>query len=141
VSSWCSDELGRTKSLLSCMDGTSVESHFPHVSGRTIFVSGQAFQKIHICDFTHACSDKPSTCLDRPCFVMWSSLLRSCKVHGNEIVGRRVVKTLMKLEPKNPTVCLQASNLFTSSSFYLSILYFFLSFLLFLLKSEKRLVV
>jgi pentatricopeptide repeat protein len=45
--------------------------------------------------------------------VMWSSLLRSCRVHGNEIVGRRVAKTLMELEPENPAVCLQASNFFS----------------------------
>ncbi|KAL6189965.1 hypothetical protein ACLB2K_036366 [Fragaria x ananassa] len=42
--------------------------------------------------------------------VMWSSLLRSCMVHKNETVGRRTVKTLLKLEGEDPEILLQASN-------------------------------
>ncbi|XP_042983776.1 putative pentatricopeptide repeat-containing protein At3g05240 isoform X2 [Carya illinoinensis] len=45
--------------------------------------------------------------------VMWSSLLRSCRVHGNEIVGRRVAKTLLEIEPEDPAVCLQVSNFYS----------------------------
>ncbi|KAF5443138.1 hypothetical protein F2P56_035724 [Juglans regia] len=45
--------------------------------------------------------------------VMWSSLLRSCKVHGNEIVGRRVAKTLLEIEPEDPAVCLLVSNFYS----------------------------
>ncbi|GAB4839773.1 hypothetical protein Ancab_020483 [Ancistrocladus abbreviatus] len=41
--------------------------------------------------------------------VMWSSLLRSCRVHQNEVVGRRVANRLMDLEPRDPAACLQAS--------------------------------
>jgi hypothetical protein len=38
---------------------TSSKSRFLRMFGRTIFVSGRAFQKVHICDFTHACPDRP----------------------------------------------------------------------------------
>jgi hypothetical protein len=48
--------------------GTSSKSRFLHVSGRTIFVSGQASQRVHVCDFTHACPDGSFTCPDRPHF-------------------------------------------------------------------------
>ncbi|XP_057948569.1 putative pentatricopeptide repeat-containing protein At3g05240 [Malania oleifera] len=41
--------------------------------------------------------------------VMWSSLLRSCRVHRNETVGRRAAKILMELEPLDPAAYLQAS--------------------------------
>lgn len=43
---------------------------------------------------------------------MWSSLLRSCRIHKNEIVGQRVAKRLMELEPGNPGVCLQVSSFY-----------------------------
>ncbi|PRQ37387.1 putative tetratricopeptide-like helical domain-containing protein [Rosa chinensis] len=45
--------------------------------------------------------------------VMWSSLLRSCRVHKNEIVGRRTVKSLLELEGKDPAILLQASNFYS----------------------------
>lgn len=45
--------------------------------------------------------------------VMWSSLLRSCRVHGNEIVGRRVANILMELEPVDFAVYLQVSNFYS----------------------------
>ncbi|XP_031277076.1 putative pentatricopeptide repeat-containing protein At3g47840 [Pistacia vera] len=45
--------------------------------------------------------------------VIWSSLLRSCRVHGNEIVGRRIAKNLMELEPKDFAVYLQVSNFYS----------------------------
>ncbi|PRQ40965.1 putative tetratricopeptide-like helical domain-containing protein [Rosa chinensis] len=46
-------------------------------------------------------------------YVMWSSLLRSCRVHKNEIVGRRTVKSLLELEGKDPAILLQASNFYS----------------------------
>ncbi|KAK2977497.1 hypothetical protein RJ640_016125 [Escallonia rubra] len=45
--------------------------------------------------------------------VMWSSLLRSCRVHLNEAVGRRVAKVLLDLEPEDPTTWLQASKFYS----------------------------
>lgn len=45
--------------------------------------------------------------------VMWSSLLRSCRVHCNEIVGRRVAEILMMLEPEDFVVYLQVSNFYS----------------------------
>lgn len=45
--------------------------------------------------------------------VMWSSLLRSCRVHNNEMVGRRTVTTLLELEGQNPAILLQASNFYS----------------------------
>ncbi|XP_060184951.1 pentatricopeptide repeat-containing protein At4g13650-like [Lycium barbarum] len=45
--------------------------------------------------------------------VMWSSLLRSCRIHQNENVGRRAAKKLMDLEPEDPSVWLQASNFYS----------------------------
>ncbi|KAK9276069.1 hypothetical protein L1049_005600 [Liquidambar formosana] len=50
--------------------------------------------------------------------VMWSSLLRSCRVHRNEIVGRRAAKFLMELEPEDPAVCLQASSFYSEIGEY-----------------------
>ena len=45
--------------------------------------------------------------------VMWSSLLRSCRVHGNEIIGRRVANILMELEPVDFAVYSQVSNFYS----------------------------
>ncbi|KAK1403311.1 Pentatricopeptide repeat-containing protein [Heracleum sosnowskyi] len=44
--------------------------------------------------------------------VLWSSLLRSCRIHRNEDVGRRVTYKLMDLEPEDPEIWLQASNFY-----------------------------
>nr|GMD87319.1 pentatricopeptide repeat-containing protein At1g74600, chloroplastic [Ipomoea batatas] len=44
--------------------------------------------------------------------VMWSSLLRSCRTHKNEQVGRRVAEKLMKLEAEEAAVWLQVSNFY-----------------------------
>lgn len=44
--------------------------------------------------------------------VMWSSLLRSCRIHRNATVGRRAAEKLMELEPEDPAVSLQVSNFF-----------------------------
>lgn len=44
--------------------------------------------------------------------VMWSSLLRSCRSHRNEEVGRRVAEKLMKVEAEEPGVWLQVSNFY-----------------------------
>ncbi|XP_021742790.1 pentatricopeptide repeat-containing protein At3g13880-like isoform X1 [Chenopodium quinoa] len=43
---------------------------------------------------------------------MWSSLLRSCRMHKNKVVGQRVAKRLMELEPENSAACLQVSNFY-----------------------------
>lgn len=45
--------------------------------------------------------------------VMWSSLLRSCRIHRNEVVGRRAAKVLLELEPENFAVYLQVSNFYS----------------------------
>ncbi|KAK7348626.1 hypothetical protein VNO80_23209 [Phaseolus coccineus] len=47
----------------------------------------------------------------RDCF-MWSSLLRSCRVHKNEEVGLRAAQVLLELDPGDPAVLLQASNFY-----------------------------
>ncbi|MED6150756.1 hypothetical protein PIB30_075600 [Stylosanthes scabra] len=44
--------------------------------------------------------------------VMWSSLLQSCRVHGNEEVGTRAAQALVEQSPKDPAVLLQASNFY-----------------------------
>ncbi|MCE3049742.1 hypothetical protein HAX54_045704 [Datura stramonium] len=45
--------------------------------------------------------------------IMWSSLLRSCRIHQNEHVGRRAAKRLMDLEPEDPSFWLQASKFYS----------------------------
>ncbi|XP_043723186.1 pentatricopeptide repeat-containing protein At2g13600 [Telopea speciosissima] len=45
--------------------------------------------------------------------VMWSSLLRSCKVHRNEKVGRRAAKALLELKPDDPAAYLQALSFYS----------------------------
>ncbi|XP_042499619.1 pentatricopeptide repeat-containing protein At3g03580 [Macadamia integrifolia] len=45
--------------------------------------------------------------------VMWSSLLRSCKVHQNEKVGRRAAKALIELKPDDPAAYLQALSFYS----------------------------
>ncbi|XP_034678418.1 pentatricopeptide repeat-containing protein At2g13600 isoform X2 [Vitis riparia] len=45
--------------------------------------------------------------------VMWSSLLQSCRIHGDTIVGRRAAKVLMELEPEDPATYLQASSFYS----------------------------
>jgi hypothetical protein len=50
------------------VDGTSSKSQSLRVSGRTIFMFEQAFQRVHVCDYTHACPDKSFMCPNRPCF-------------------------------------------------------------------------
>ncbi|CAJ1940155.1 unnamed protein product [Sphenostylis stenocarpa] len=47
----------------------------------------------------------------RDCF-MWSSLLRSCRVHKNEEIGTRAAQVLVELDPDDPAVWLQASNFY-----------------------------
>ncbi|WCJ38466.1 Tetratricopeptide repeat (TPR)-like superfamily protein [Euphorbia peplus] len=46
--------------------------------------------------------------------IMWSSLLRSCRVHHNEIVGRRAAKALLDLDPEDAAVHLQVSNFYST---------------------------
>ncbi|KAE8730219.1 polygalacturonase family protein [Hibiscus syriacus] len=45
--------------------------------------------------------------------VMWCSLLRSCRVHKNEIVGKRVAKVLMELGQEDFAIYLQVSNFYS----------------------------
>ncbi|RVW43424.1 Pentatricopeptide repeat-containing protein, chloroplastic [Vitis vinifera] len=45
--------------------------------------------------------------------VMWSSLLQSCRIHGDTIVGRRAAKVLMELESEDPATYLQASSFYS----------------------------
>lgn len=49
---------------------------------------------------------------ERDC-TMLCSLLRSCRVHKNEVVGRRVAKIIMELGPDDPAVWLQASQFYS----------------------------
>ncbi|KAH0878349.1 hypothetical protein HID58_065743 [Brassica napus] len=42
--------------------------------------------------------------------IAWSSLLQSCRVHGNEAIGRRAAEVLMDLEPDNFAVYIQANQ-------------------------------
>jgi beta-lactamase class D len=70
--------------------------------------------------------------------VMWSSLLQSYRVHGNEIVGRRVAKTLMELELENLAICLQVSNFWIFSHIILSVFHFFSSFSFKMSKAVSR---
>ena len=44
---------------------------------------------------------------------MWSSLLRSCRVHRNEMVGRRAAKILLELDPGDFAIYLQVSNFYS----------------------------
>ncbi|KAL6974947.1 hypothetical protein U1Q18_017087 [Sarracenia purpurea var. burkii] len=45
--------------------------------------------------------------------VMWSSLLGSCRVHRNEMVGHRAAKILMGIEPENHVAWFQASKFYS----------------------------
>ncbi|CDY44149.1 BnaA09g31030D [Brassica napus] len=44
--------------------------------------------------------------------IAWSSLLQSCRVHGNEAIGRRAAEVLMDLEPDNFAVYIQVSKFY-----------------------------
>jgi len=46
-------------------------------------------------------------------FIMWSSLFRSCRNHKNGVVGERVVKHLIELDPGDPSSCIQASRFYS----------------------------
>lgn len=45
--------------------------------------------------------------------TMWSSLLRSCRMHKNETLGRRAAEVLLELEPENPAIYLQVSSFYS----------------------------
>lgn len=45
--------------------------------------------------------------------VIWSSVLRSCRVHGNEQVGKRAAEILTEVDPDNPSGWLQASKFYS----------------------------
>ncbi|KAL7110319.1 hypothetical protein ACP275_05G017600 [Erythranthe tilingii] len=45
--------------------------------------------------------------------VIWSSVLRSCRVHQNERVGKRAAEILMGLETDNPSGLFQALNFYS----------------------------
>ncbi|KAJ4916489.1 Tetratricopeptide repeat (TPR)-like superfamily protein [Raphanus sativus] len=44
--------------------------------------------------------------------IAWSSLLQSCRIHGNEAIGRRAAEALMDLEPDNFAVYIQVSKFY-----------------------------
>ncbi|CAH8386949.1 unnamed protein product [Eruca vesicaria subsp. sativa] len=44
--------------------------------------------------------------------IAWSSLLQSCRIHGNESIGRRAAEALMDLEPDNFAVYIQVSKFY-----------------------------
>ncbi|XP_057767448.1 pentatricopeptide repeat-containing protein At4g39530-like [Salvia miltiorrhiza] len=46
-------------------------------------------------------------------FVIWSSVLRSCRVHRDEQLGNRAAEMLMRLQPENPCSWLQASYFYS----------------------------
>ncbi|KAL2519544.1 Tetratricopeptide repeat (TPR)-like superfamily protein [Abeliophyllum distichum] len=45
--------------------------------------------------------------------AIWSSMLRSCRIHQNECVGKRAAATLVDLEPEDPAAWLQASSFYS----------------------------
>ncbi|XP_022131310.1 pentatricopeptide repeat-containing protein At4g39530 isoform X1 [Momordica charantia] len=45
--------------------------------------------------------------------VIWSSMLRSCRIHRNETIGRKIAKSLVDLEAEDPAILLQASNFYS----------------------------
>ncbi|KAK1438206.1 hypothetical protein QVD17_04012 [Tagetes erecta] len=50
--------------------------------------------------------------------VIWSSLLRHCRAHCNETVGKGVSEILIKLEPENPSIWLQVSMFYSEIGDY-----------------------
>ncbi|CAK7333269.1 unnamed protein product [Dovyalis caffra] len=50
--------------------------------------------------------------------VMWTSLLRSCRIYRNEILGRRAAKALLELDPEDFAVYLQVSNFYSDIGEY-----------------------
>ncbi|KAH6819877.1 hypothetical protein C2S53_012838 [Perilla frutescens var. hirtella] len=46
-------------------------------------------------------------------FVIWTSVLRSCRVHQNKQIGNRAAEMLIDLEPENPSSWLQASYFYS----------------------------
>ncbi|KAK6930993.1 Pentatricopeptide repeat [Dillenia turbinata] len=46
--------------------------------------------------------------------IMWSSILHSCRIHGNDVIGRKAAKYLMELEPEEPAVYLQAAKFYSA---------------------------
>ncbi|KAL8201313.1 hypothetical protein R6Q57_012652 [Mikania cordata] len=45
--------------------------------------------------------------------VIWSLLLRHCKAHRNDMVGKRIAEIVIKLEPENPSIWLQVSKFYS----------------------------
>ncbi|XP_068636743.1 pentatricopeptide repeat-containing protein At1g74600, chloroplastic-like [Aristolochia californica] len=45
--------------------------------------------------------------------VMWSSILRSSRVHGNRDMGRKAAIALMELEPENPAIYSQVLSFYS----------------------------
>ncbi|XP_051144318.1 pentatricopeptide repeat-containing protein At4g39530-like isoform X2 [Andrographis paniculata] len=44
--------------------------------------------------------------------VMWTSMLRSCRMYQNEALGKRAAKMVMELEPEKPCSWIQASRFY-----------------------------
>uniref|UniRef100_A0A9I9CZ67 Pentatricopeptide repeat-containing protein n=1 Tax=Cucumis melo TaxID=3656 RepID=A0A9I9CZ67_CUCME len=45
--------------------------------------------------------------------VIWSSMLRSCRIHRDETIGRKIVRSLVDLKAEDPAILLQASNFYS----------------------------
>lgn len=50
--------------------------------------------------------------------VIWSSMLRSCRIHRNGTIGRKIAKSLVDLEAEDPAILLQASNFYSDIGDY-----------------------
>ncbi|KAF7833438.1 pentatricopeptide repeat-containing protein [Senna tora] len=50
-----------------------------------------------------------------PAASVWRALLDSCRLHKNTIIGKRVAKQILALEPRDPSTYILVSNLFSAS--------------------------
>uniref|UniRef100_A0A7N0THV1 Pentatricopeptide repeat-containing protein n=1 Tax=Kalanchoe fedtschenkoi TaxID=63787 RepID=A0A7N0THV1_KALFE len=47
----------------------------------------------------------------KPNAMIWSTLLGACSIHGNESIGKRAARELMKIEPKSPSPYVLLANI------------------------------
>ncbi|XP_054796444.1 pentatricopeptide repeat-containing protein At5g03800 [Prosopis cineraria] len=50
-----------------------------------------------------------------PAASVWRTLLDSCRLHKNTIIGKQVVKKILALEPKDPSTNILVANLYSAS--------------------------
>ncbi|KAM1748307.1 hypothetical protein FF1_009240 [Malus domestica] len=50
-----------------------------------------------------------------PEFIVWRALLDSCRIQTNTTIGKRVVKRILAMEPKDPSAYILVSNLYSAS--------------------------